>query len=218
MKKLLTIIAAATISTSAFADSAGKFYLRADAGAALDSKSKVTVARGTSEVTLKNKASASADLGIGYNMSDDSRIELVFLHRFNPEMKGSRNAVVAGVGSSTRSVKSKAKIETLMLRSYFDLYDFGIGRFFIGGGVGVAQVSNKGSWALANSSGTLRSGSFKNKKKNNFAYSVAAGTSFNIKERIKLDLQYNWSDFGHAKGSDVKYRGHSVMAGLRVDL
>lgn len=216
MKRFLSLIAATVISTSAFADATDKFYLRADAGAALDMDRKVTLRTGN-VLTLKGKRSASADLGVGYNVSEEFRAEVIFLHRFNPKMNGSAPRFPGS--QLTHHIRTRAKIETLMFRGYFDIYNFEIGKIFAGAGVGISQVSQKVTWSFVNREGTtIRPGNSTNKKKNNLAYSLAAGVSFKASEGINLDLQYNWSDFGHAKNSSVKYRGHSAMIGLRADL
>lgn len=53
-------------------------------------------------------------------------------------------------------------------------------------------------------------------KSTSLAYSLAFGTAFRISEAVKLDIQYNFSDFGKAKA--VKHCGHTITTGLRFSI
>jgi len=214
MKKILLITLATTVvASSALADT-NQFYLRADVGANMNTKQKI------GEIKFKPKTSASIDFGVGYHLANNFRAELVFGHHFSPEMKGSESWIDIG-GTDYAKIKLKAKIETLMAKIYYDAYDFEFGKLFLGTGVGLAQVSEKGT-ASGVYEGAPFSKTHKYKKQNNFAYSLAAGSSFKLTEGVNTDIQYNWSDYGHAKSTDddkaPKRRGHAVKIGVRFDL
>ena len=104
-------------------------------------------------------------------------------------------------------------------------------KIFAGAGVGLAQVSEKqtmltkGTHQATGQTFTIVDEAMKAKRKNNFAYSLAVGSSYALAEGVNLDLQYNWSNYGHAKTpSDQKYyttvkrRGHAVKFGVRFDI
>ncbi len=216
MKKLLLVAAAtAALSTSAMAE-VGGFYLRADAGAFLNTKQ--TESANAYTLKVKSKAAGILGLGVGYNVTEDFRAEVVYGHVFNSEMKKSAPADV-----HTVAIKNKSKIDALMVKGVFDAYDFGAGKLFVTAGVGLSQVSNKGKLTVDG----VEILSFKGKKKNNFAYTVGFGSSFNLAEGVNLDVQYNWADFGKSKALTVdgekisnspKNRGHIVTAGVRFDI
>ena len=228
-KHLLTAVATTILSTSAMAQT-DQFYLRGDVGANINTMQKHQTERYKHTFKFKSKTSGSIDVGVGYHVLDNFRAELVYGHHFVPTMKLSSRFDIQGE-TIDMSAKSKGKIETLMLKGYYDLYDFGAGKIFAGAGVGLAQVSEKqtmlkkGTHQATGQTFTIVDEDMKAKRKNNFAYSLAVGSSYTLAEGVNLDLQYNWSNYGHAKTpSDQKYyttvkrRGHAVKFGVRFDI
>lgn len=228
-KHLLTAVATTVLSTSAMAQT-DQFYLRGDVGANINTMQKHQTEDYEHTFKFKSKTSGSIDVGVGYHVLDNFRAELVYGHHFVPTMKLFSRVDIQG-GTMDMSAKSKGKIETLMLKGYYDLYDFGAGKIFAGAGVGLAQVSEKqtmlteGTHQATGDTFTVTDEDMKAKRKNNFAYSLAVGSSYALAEGVNLDLQYNWSNYGHAKTpSDQKYyttikrRGHAVKFGVRFDI
>ncbi len=201
MKKLL-LAAAATAAFSSAAIADNEFYLRADAGINMFAKSKVN------SVKLKSKYSPSMELGLGYAVMDNVRAEFAYGHHFNPTAKKTVNGV---------AVKAKSNIQTLMVKGFYDAFDLGMAQVFVGAGVGLAKVSSKVS--LTNAIG---SDTYKAKAKTNFTYLLALGTSFDAADSVKIDVQYNFQDFGKTKSTadltKIAYRSHAIKAGVRFAL
>lgn len=196
MKKLLLAAAAtAAFSSSAMADD---IYLRADAGLNMFNKAKNSA--GYKE---KSKTSPSMELGIGYGMMDNVRAELAYGYHFNPSRKGTHG---------TYSVKNKANIQTLMVKGFYDAFDLGMAQVFVGTGFGGSRLSAK---VDTNSNGV--SNSTKVKAKNNFTYMFALGAAFDVADSVKIDLQYNFQDFGKTKDK-TEYRANTIKLGARFAL
>lgn len=199
MKKLLLAAAAtAAFSSSAMADD--MFYLRGDAALNMFNKAKDA----QSGVKMKAKASPSMEVAVGYGLMDNVRAELAYGHHFNPTMKKS-------------TTKHKANVQTLMAKGFYDAFDLGMAQVFVGTGVGLAKVSEKV---------TVSNVTTKVKAKNNFTYMFALGTAFDAADSVKIDLQYNFQDFGKTKSMKVNaveagktaYRSHAIKLGARFAL
>lgn len=202
MKKLVLLAAAtAALSTSVMAEE-NMFYLRGDVGANFAQKQTVNTFR------LKNKTSTSLSLGLGYYLMDNLRGELEYTHLFNPELKGSKAGVTA---------KTKANIDALFLKGHVDVAELSVAKLFVNAGLGMSQVKDKATSTVAGVSTSTNL-----KKKTNFAYSVGAGSGFDVADSAKLDLQYNFTDYGNAKvparASKIKHRMHTIKAGVRFDI
>ena len=197
MKKLL-LAAAATAAFSSAAIADNEFYLRADAGINMFTKSKVN------DYKLKSKYSPSMEFGVGYAVMDNVRAEFAYGHHFNPSAK----KTVDGV-----AVKAKSNIQTLMVKGFYDAFDLGMAQVFVGSGVGLAKVSQKVTYGTT---------SKKAKAKNNFTYLLALGTAFDVADSVKIDVQYNFQSFGQTKATatvaKATYRSHAIKAGVRFAL
>lgn len=208
MKKLLLAAAAtAAFSSSAFADCG--FYLRGDAGYNKFNNSK------NAGVTQDGKYSPAMEMGVGYDLMDNVRAEFVYGYQFPITKKG--NGTLAGVANS--SAKVKAKIQTLMVKGYVDVADLGMAQIFAGAGVGMAQISGV---KHTDKKGNVES-AYSEKKVSGFTYSLALGSAFDIDDSVKLDVQYNFQDFGKTSGkisnkpsiAKTKYNSHAIKAGVR---
>lgn len=199
MKKLLLLAAStAVLSTSAMAEGV---YLRTDLG--VNKLQDITLNSSQPKVELKTKASLSLDLGVGYNITDSVRAELVFGHHFNPKTK-------EFVDGNAEKAKVTTKIDTLMVKAYADIAEVGSAKIFFGAGFGVAKLSAKQT--------SPDDDTIKFKAKYNVSTSVALGAAFKVSEGINTDVQYNFSDYGHTKDSVLHVRAHSVKVGLRFDI
>ena len=248
MKKiLLTTAAVAAISTSAFADMMeNQFYLRGDVAGTYFSKFK------TGGVKIKPKFGFGIDIGAGYYVMDNVRVELVYNKPFVPTMKGSAadeaalplaaNAAPAfAVGdtwNTSNTIKHKATINALLARVTGDIIDLGMGKIYLSGGLGWAQVRNSitvstveneiltvpTAGAVGTAKATADSTTVKLKNKNNFAYTIGAGAAFDVAEGVHLDVGYSYRAYGKAKspkGSNYKannFNSHNVSAGVRFDI
>ncbi len=199
MKKILLAAAAtAAFSSSAFAEN--DFYLRGDVAYNKFDKTKI------GNDNLKGKYNPSMEFGVGYGVMDNLRAELVYGYQFNPTKKNT-------------NAKTKATIQTLMAKGYFDVADLGMAQVFVGAGVGMSQIST-----VKHTFSDAKTPSFKEKKKNGFTYSVALGSAFDVTDAVKVDLQYNFQDFGKSSGkvkgdstttTKSAYRSHAIKLGAR---
>jgi opacity protein-like surface antigen len=207
MKKiLLTSIATIAISSSASADMfESPIYLRGDIMASKFLDVKVDGNKHT------EKMNSSFDFGLGYNLQENIRTELVYTHISPAVYKRT-------VGGDTSHVKAYAN--SLMLRGSIDLVDLDMAKIYVGLGVGSSRVRHKI---------TLYSSSFKgvesSKFKYNLAYNAILGTSLALSSRTFLDVGYMFADYGTTKGfkSSVKQgkialRSHNVFLGIRHEL
>lgn len=204
MKKLL-LAAAATAAFSSSAFASDDYYLRADAGYNKFNDIK------HDGVTAKGKYSPSMEFGVGYGVMDNVRAELVYGYHFNPTHKANYGGL---------SEKSKATIQTLMAKGYVDVADLGVAQVFAGAGLGMAQKEVKHSYSDGGDSA-------KEKKNNTFTWSLALGSAFDVADGVKVDLQYNYQDFGKTSGkikggyttnTKDKYNSHAVKLGARFAL
>jgi len=250
MKKiLLTTAAVAAISTSAFADMMeNQFYLTGAVSGAMFSKFK-TEALGQN-AKIKPKFGFGIDAGVGYYVMDNVRVELIYNRPFITSMKGSiaddaaLSTAIGGTSAlnaksySNKTVKHKPTINALFARVSGDVVDLGMGKIFLTGGLGWAQVKNsvtvsatKNKVTLAPTAGaagtvatTKPSDTEKQKAKNNLAWTLGAGAAFDVAEGVHLDVAYSYRAYGKAKSSkDSVYKAnsfnsHNLSAGVRFDI
>lgn len=202
MKKLLlTTAAAVAISSSAFADM-DQFYLRGDLSMAKFDKLK---AFGDNHKSKFN--SFGLDVGVGTNVMDNMRAELVYNHVFGTKAKHTE----AGVTS-----KVKPQAQAVLLRGLVDFADLGAGKLFAGAGLGVSKTSAKQSEPGY---------SAKAKAKNNLAWSAHFGAGFDLADGVKADVAYSFRDYGKTKAwnavaanGKAAIRSHNLSAGVRFDI
>ncbi len=264
MKKLLLAqTTLAILATSTFASEDSKFYLRTDI-------SRDILTKAGSGIKLTSNDTSDISAGIGYIVTDNLRTELAYAHYFSPTRKGYPYAKVASgdnvntnitdfdsadildadgksLANSNASMKTKAKLQTLMLKGYYDIAKVGITKLFLGGGLGIAKVQEKESISYGKvsfppnyestgdegtiaervlSNNNLADRSMKLKTKNNFSWLIAAGAGFEVTDNITFDIQYNYQDFGKTsrlsnktqKANNRSYRMHSIKAGVRLDI
>lgn len=217
MKKLLlTTAAVAAFSTSAFAFGDSGFYLRVDGSAhrfnrvgleGEDSNGNPAQSSCASDI------SGAAEAGAGYNIDEKARLELVYGYHFSPTWNQNVDPI---------KTKTTAKIQTAMLKAYYDVFDFGQAKIFVGAGVGGSRISTKTNAVAGNNKEVISS-----KSKNNFSWLLALGSSYDITDAIKVDVQYNFQDFGKTsklKDSDgdesgtQSLRSNSIKAGIRFNI
>jgi opacity protein-like surface antigen len=203
MKKiLLTTVAVAALSTSAFAEMGlgeDSFYLRADV---LGNKYNKVSARGNS---YKSEYDMGLDVGAGYRVMDNMRTELVYNYAFNPKLKHDE---------TNNSSKVKINAQSLTLRGLVDFADLGMAKLYAGAGLGWAQVGAK----LTDTAVPAKA-----KNTNNLAWSLHAGSGFSVADGVTLDVGYSFRDYGKTKefannGGKVTVRSHNLSAGVRFDI
>jgi opacity protein-like surface antigen len=251
MKKiLLTTAALAAISTSAYAEMDNQFYLRGDVNASYFTKFKTNDVD-AGGVKVKAATVMGIDLGAGYYVMDNVRAELLYTQPFSLKMKGSKStgkaaqvaqgaaAGAAGTSLTNVSIKHKPTVRALLARVHGDVIDLGMGKIFLTGGLGWSMVKNSVTVtdtvssvaAAANSPVVITSPvtQFTAKNKNNIAYTIGAGATFDVAEGVHLDVAYSYRDFGKSKSATNKsvtgvsyggtsFRSHVGSAGIRFDI
>lgn len=200
------------------------FYLKGNVGGLALNNLKMKDEQTTSKAKSKN--SAFFGVGVGYYFLDNLRTDLSFEHHLAPIFKGSLSTEEF---EGTYKIKGTV-LDTLMLSGYVDLIpNPSVANIFIGGGVGVAKLKEKTSISgLDKEINSPSSIKISTKTGYNFAYSLTAGVSLPINERVHTELAYSWKDFGKTKpkmdedGDQMspknRYRGHNVSLGFRVSL
>jgi opacity protein-like surface antigen len=229
MKKQLTgsIIAVSMIlsSTTSFAErlDTSDFFVKAHVSGNFFNNIKCKDDAGS--VTAKSKTSPSIAFGFGYYVLDNFRADLTYEHYINPTFKYSLQD-----HEEYGSVKFNQKVDlsTLMLGGNVDIVELGVGKIFLGAGVGVAKHKTKYNVTGTDTEGDNFDIGFSTKVSNNFAYTVGAGVAFPIFDSVNAELAYSWRDFGSTKpkkNSDgenmtrkISYRSHNVSLGLRIDI
>lgn len=240
MNRILIIgITTVILSTSAFASDKTGFYLKAIIGAnKMNETTEKNSINGIPINSNKSKAdiSPAVTIGIGYYINDFIRHDLTFGYS---KVNFANNTAYFNVYDRSEDLYNigqvianrKTSIYSFIFNSYIDLPITDNLKLFIGGGIGLAQIKEKLSqtWTRNAFEGTnyLGSDSSKNsdetKGKNNFAYSLTAGTSIKVYSNTTIELSYSWQDFGNTKYNGYsttqnRYNGHSVMTGVRFDL
>lgn|GEM_PF-6449281 len=132
--------------------------------------------------------------------------------------------------SVSTSVKHKATINAFMVNGSLDLLEFNRVKFFVGAGIGGVQLKEKVSITstldMPGKNSVIIGESVNSKKATNFAYSLTAGTSAKVTDKVTFELAYAWKDYGKTKSVKIQgvevgktpYRSHTLTAGVRVDI
>ena len=229
MKKIMLLAATtALFASSAFAEEE-QFYAKVEGGATLLQKDKISNPK-TPELgsvrLKKTNTSPVMSVGVGYGLMDMVRGELEYTHYFDAENKAKTKTVKVSGADVNVSGKVKYNADIVMLKGIVDLFDAGPAKFFVGAGVGYAQLRSKANVKVDVPSAPQenKNDTFKAKKASNLAFTVLAGVAFDLSEDIKLDVSYNYVDAGKTKnyrhnnenvGSKTHFRAHTGKVGLR---
>jgi outer membrane autotransporter protein len=230
-----------SISGSAVAQEKSDFYITGGAGIAIGPKTSeqfkesvpennfegdfISSERNVKTSSTKPAKGAQFFAGLGYRVTDDFRVEAVFVKplisysKFKEQINEKIN--INGQEASRNimnniDVKLNAKINSFQLRGYYDVLKLSEdANLYVGAGVGLSQV--KYSVNVKNIEFHM------NQSKNNFTWMLGVGTDFKITEKMKIGLEYNYSDFGKAKKlPDVtkthSFKTHAVLAKLTLDI
>lgn len=204
MKKLL-LTAALVAASSSFANVEDNFYVTGAVGMSKPAKHKAVHDFDNVDNTnrkFKPNNALIADIGVGYNITDTTRADLVFTRQFDSKAKSSFHDAPYDVNAKrTRSANA------IMARVHQDVYDYGYGKLFLTGGLGIARVTEKVATNLSipGMDNNVSLNTVTLKGKNNFAYNVAVGSSFEVQENVMLDVSLGYTDFGKAKSKKVKF-------------
>lgn len=217
MKKILLTTAATAIlaTSSAFGAEAETFYVKANAGASMFSKTKIADTE-----SLKSKNAGFFGVGAGYYVMDNVRAELAFDHFINVQHK----KTFTDADGDKITGKLKGEINTLMLNGFVDIFEADMFKVFVGAGVGMSQVKAK----LTSTINGVLPESEKVKQKYNAAFAGYLGASYEVTEGVTAELAYSYRDMGKTKklkdldnktfGKAAHYRAHNVGVGVRFDI
>ena len=244
-RNLLILMTMLFISHNVIAEERSGFYLKGAIGANKLNNTKETANNpdvdrsayldGTS-LKSKSKFSPNYSIGIGYYINDIFRTDLSLDYskiKFNKATGRIKFLTEDGDNILLRNtLNRKASIYSFMINNYADFTILDKVKLFLGGGIGVAQIKEKGGIDTdieVNNNSHFKENSYvSTKRKNNFAYSLTLGTAIQLTESTNLELAYSWKDYGKTKpkiDSDGEpthdknhYRGHHVGVGIRFDI
>lgn len=181
----------------------------------------------------------SYELAFGYYINDNTRLELAFDYLAVAFQTCSGSYCIYDeedngiVYKGTHTIKRKADVYSLLLKTYIDIYQIHNAKFFIGAGLGIGQIKERlniitnGYVYMNGISIPLETTNtcLKSKNKYNLAYSLSLGSSIKVSSDINVELIYSWKDIGRNKpgsydGFELKanrYNGHMILAGIRFD-
>ena len=242
----------------AFAGTAGSFYISASGGVFAPAKLSSTklpspigfsIEDTTANLELpesanikhKIKNATEASLGLGWNATEDLRVELAYTKPFIQNIKSndtiSGNVIITNPlrgklnapGILIINTKVKTDIHALHLKAYYDALKFDDVKIYLGIGAGLASIQNK---FTANATGKVTiagkefakevpSSSVSEPKPNfNLSWLLALGAAYKVSDNIDLSLEYNYKDYG--KSHSIKkqgiqfgakhFKGHSLLA------
>ena len=148
------------------------------------------------KIKLANKFPL-VEAGIGYQLTDSIRTELVFDHYFLFfSEENSSNAF-----DDTFKVSYKTKISALMFNGYKNIITAGIFTPFIGGGVGISFLQDKATGSGKNSTNEVFEilDPVSSQQVHRFAYKLTAGIDVKLTDNSTLDLSYNYLNLGRNK-------------------
>lgn len=160
--------------------------------------------------------------GLGYIIKEKLRTELVYNKVYAEKFKFSNQTA----GTSARI---KVDVNAFLGRIAYDVLDIGRTQFYVGGGLGIANVRHKVLGSTSNitpapAQFTSLPFKFKSKSRNNVAYSLMFGSSSKITDSLRAEVGYSFTDYGQTSrvvgmsGGKIILRSHNLSVGLRFDL
>lgn len=194
-------------------------YIRLDSGwARFQRVNGLSSTKNTSKLKSKTNNIVGAGLGLGINWGDKVRSDITWSRHLHPKLSSEN--------SNTKVVR-RPLIDAYFFNIYYETgIRISLLNPYIGVGAGLAVVKDKLSY-VTNDKDSIESVYYPIKRKNNFAYKLTLGSAFDLNERVKFDLSYNYHDYGKARASvdslnrkigKTHYRAHIISAGLRFGL
>lgn len=238
------LLDAPEVTISAAETPIGGFYLRGDLGYApwahegdpsltLATPSPAGLAVGSFDDARFGKTFSGA-IGIGYQFNDMVRADFTTDY-FQNDFDGRGVSTLACGGEAagtTCGLSAQADYDAigLMANGYVDLGTLAGFTPYVGAGLGSTRISfDDASVSGACVSGVCAGGAsttydYHGESSWRFTYAVMAGVSYDVSERLKLDLGYRYSDIAGGdvfKGTDARLKDdgfsrHEFRAGLRL--
>ncbi len=145
----------------------------------------------------------AVDWGAGCRITDNLRVEYNGGYRFQAHLKDGFNSLDADVSTLTG-----------IASVWWDIYDLGGWKPYIGGGMGVA---------LHNVDSNLPAGSTGDRWDATFAWQIGAGVGIDVTDSLTVDLGYRFTDLGRPQSAGATpfyiddFYSHEFRVGLRYD-
>ena len=157
----------------------------------------------------------SGALGVGYRLTDILRADLT-AERFDGRFTGTTTDAMAG----SDHIRADLRAVGLMANGYVDLATVAGFTPYVGAGIGATYLD----WHDVST--TAVGGALDGKDSWRFTYALMAGASYDLTERLKLDISYRYSDVADGtmftgagqEGRDDGLSRHELRAGLRFSL
>lgn len=161
----------------------------------------------------------SGTLGLGYRLTDILRADIT-ADLFDGRFEGTQ----ATAGVSTR-YRADLRGVGLMANAYVDLATVAGFTPYLGAGVGATYVDWQDVTARTGGA-PVAGGAYEGDDSWRFTYALMAGASYDLTERLKLDIGYRYSDIANGDmfaraGEQARDEGlsrHEIRAGLRFSL
>ncbi len=225
LNRYATIIAInSMLASTAQAIEYNNFYLKLATG--LNNVDNVKIDTVEHKGTLKAVHSFPlVEMGIGYNLPEGIRSELVFDHYFLFHSKEKTK----NDDGDVFNVFTKTKADALMLNAYKDVFTLGKFTPFLGGGIGISFLRETGSGYVIFQDEDLqihhKLNNVTGKFVKRFAYKLSAGVDITLSNNIKAEISYNHFNLGKNKprktdGIDEihsrEYKIHNILIGLKI--
>lgn len=233
MFKNASILLLATIvcfNSLSFAES--PYYLKTITTISKASNIKASDEELNFKLNHESSLSPAIGIGIGYYINEYYRADFTFEYlKFDFSSQGasfsSENEDTLTTG--TKVIKRSVFGKSLIFNEYINLIEGSSFKFFVGTGVGIAQIKEKVNYSLSGISiGSeekytfpLLTENYTSKTKNKFVYSFMIGSSITINHDLNIELMYSWKNFGNIRHNDLAksaYKGHHFSIGTRFDL
>lgn len=161
----------------------------------------------------------SGTLGLGYRLTDILRADIT-ADLFDGRFEGTNES--AGVAAHYRADLRGVGI---MANGYVDLATVAGFTPYLGAGIGATYVDWQDVTA-GTGSAAIAGGPYEGDGSWRFTYALMAGASYDLTERLKLDVSYRYSDIASGdmfarsgeKARDDGLSRHEIRAGLRFSL
>lgn len=211
MKKILIGATAIGVVLGMTATANAQWYVRGDLGynAGADDITGISPTIGASGVS-EAEADLFWGLGLGYDFSNQTRLELAYDDRYN-------DLGAIEVPNFTTNSSSNLHSHSLMLNAYYDMLEGNKWQPYVGAGVGIAQSSYSG--ILGGGSGPVLN---IDDVDTGLAWQLLAGVAIEINETWALDAGYRYFNLndpefegplGAITAEDASF--HTASLGLR---
>lgn len=223
LSALITMSPNASYADNLYFNSEVLPYFRLDSG--WSHFEKVSAPNGVNKNSNLKSISNSvvgAGVGLGINFGDKFRSDITWSRHLSPQLKAN---------NGTNNVTRKPVIDAYFLNAYYEIGSVvTIFNPYIGLGLGVATVKDTLFYSSVDNNGRLSRGAEIIKRKNNFAYKFTLGSAFDLNERIKFDISYNYHNYGKSKSKlasingvstqmgNNHYKAHIISAGMRFGI